>query len=461
MRRLGIRRREKEPRQLKRLRIKFIIAAMSAAAIVIGTVIGFINIQSYLRIGRDADSMISFLESNGGRFPTKINAEPRYDDSDIPDDIPDDHGVHSNVGGVPSADDLLPSNGADHGGDMLRGMSPELPFETRFFTVTLSKTGEIINIDTDKIAAIDADEAGRVAVLLSSEGRDGGYWGDYRYGTANIADGGVMYIFLDCGRSFETFRVFLVTSVVISLAGLLVVLFLLVIFSGMVMRPFAEIYQKQRRFVTDANHELKTPLTVIGAACEILEYGNEDERVGWIDRIKEQVGRLTELTNKLVFLSKMDEGDGCAVMTDFSLSEIAEEAARQYSAPAAAKELAIDCMIEKNLTYCGDIELIRELFSLLFDNAVKYSPCGGRITLTVTSSGKWQRIIIKNSAEELPCGDLSMLFERFYRPDSSRNSASGGHGIGLSVAKSIVEIHRGRITANSPDGHSAVFVVTL
>lgn len=453
MRKSGNRRREAEPRQLVRLRKKFIIAAMSAAAIVLGTVIGFINIQSYLRIGRDADGMIDYLESNGGGFPTRPSDEPCSDESpsgipdEVPNNVPDNRGGHSGTG----HDDVkLP-----------HGMSPELPFETRFFTVTLSAGGEIIDIDTDKIAAVDADEAGRTAALLAEDGRRGGYWGNYRYGASDTADGGVMYIFLDCGRSLETFRVFLLTSVVISLVGLLVVFFLLVLFSGMVMRPFAEVYQKQRRFVTDANHELKTPLTVIGAACEILEYSNEDERGEWIDRIKEQVGRLTELTNKLVFLSKMDEGGGHTVMTDFSLSEVAEESARQYSAPAAAKGVTIDCMIEKNLTYCGDTELIRELFSLLLDNAVKYSPSGGHISLSVTSSGKGRRIIIKNPANELPCGDLSMLFERFYRPDSSRNSASGGHGIGLSVARSIVEIHRGRITANSPDGKSAVFVVTL
>lgn len=458
-RRLGGGRREAEPRQLRRLRIKFIIAAMSAAAIVLGSVIGFINVQNYLRVGREADQMISFLGENGGRFPAKHADEPHDELREEPpiDEPPDnelsedDHGKHESSGGA----------WLGQGGDMPREMSPELPFETRFFTVTLSAAGNVINIDTDKIAAVDADEAGRAAVLLATDGRRGGYWGDYRCGAFDTADGGVMYIFLDCGRGLETFRVFLLSSIIISLAGLLVVFFLLVIFSGMVMRPFAEVYQKQRRFVTDANHELKTPLTIIGAACEILEYSNEEERGEWIARIGEQVSRLSELTNKLVFLSKMDEGGEHAVMTDFSLSEIASEAARQYSAPAAARGLTLCCEIEKNLTYCGDIELIRELFSILLDNAVKYSTPGGQITLTVAASGKGRRIIIKNPAAELPHGDLSMLFERFYRPDSSRNSACGGHGIGLSAARSIVEIHRGRITAASPDGEWAIFTVVL
>ena len=134
---------------------------------------------------------------------------------------------------------------------------------------------------------------------------------------------------------------------------------------------------------------------------------------------------------------------------------------RPYFAIAGSRGKHLTCDIEKNLSYCGDMGMIRELFCILLDNVFKYSPDGGDVSVTVKSAGKNKRITVTNSAEGLPRGDLGMLFERFYRLDSSRNSETGGHGIGLSVAQSIVTAHHGKIAASSPDGSTAVFTVTL
>lgn len=424
---------------LKKLRIKFIAAAMCATAIVLVSIIGFINVRSYIGMRDSADEMLRLLAVNDGKFPIKQRGDPPRGDPNCADN-----------GG--KKDDLR--------GDVLTPeMSPETPFETRFFTVTFAADGSVQSVNTDKIAAVDTSDAEKYASELYAAGKSLGFLQNYRYLASDTAEGGKMYIFLDCRRNLETFREFLATSCVISLVGYLVVFVLVVVFSGMIMRPFAEVYAKQRRFVTDANHELKTPLTVIGAACEILEYNSGENE--WTDTIKDQVGRLTELTNKLVFLSKMDEDGTHAVMTDFSLSEVAETAARPYFTLAGSRGKKFSCDIEKNLSYCGDMGMIKELFGILLDNAFKYSPDGGEVLLTLKGAGKSRRITVTNTAEGLPRGDLDMLFERFYRLDSSRNSETGGHGVGLSIARSIVTAHHGKITAASPDGKTAVFTVTL
>lgn len=431
---------------LKKLRVKFIAVTLSVTALVLLTIIGFINIHNYNDIVANADLTLNMLRDNDGRFPTK---QPQDTDIQPPDgDVkpPDGNGEPS----------MMPDNGQN---DESHRMSPEAPFETRFFSVKMDSDGNIVKTDIDKIAAVDDEKANEYALGIYESGGESGFCGNYRYIKGLSPDGSILYIFLDCTKSLDQFREFLRTSILISISGLAVVSLLVIIFSGVVMKPFAELHQKQKQFITDANHELKTPLTVISASCEILEYNTGENE--WTDAIKEQVGHLTELTNKLVFLSRMDEDNKKYIMTDFSLSEVAEDAVRLFYSVAKADGKSLECNIEPNLSCHGDMSMIKELFSLLLDNAVKYSDAEGNIRLSVTAAGKSEKIVVSNTTDGVPKGNLDVLFERFYRLDKSRNSNTGGHGVGLSVAKSIVTLHKGRITAFSPDGRSIVFTATI
>ena len=431
---------------LKKLRVKFIAVTLSVTALVLLTIIGFINIHNYNDIVANADLTLNMLRDNDGRFPTK---QPQDTDIQPPDGAvkpPDGNGEPS----------MMPDNGQN---DESHRMSPEAPFETRFFSVKMDSDGNIVKTDIDKIAAVDDEKANEYALGIYESGGESGFCGNYRYIKGLSPDGSILYIFLDCTKSLDQFREFLRTSILISISGLAVVSLLVIIFSGVVMKPFAELHQKQKQFITDANHELKTPLTVISASCEILEYNTGENE--WTDAIKEQVGHLTELTNKLVFLSRMDEDNKKYIMTDFSLSEVAEDAVRLFYSVAKADGKSLECNIEPNLSCHGDMSMIKELFSLLLDNAVKYSDAEGNIRLSVTAAGKSEKIVVSNTTDGVPKGNLDVLFERFYRLDKSRNSNTGGHGVGLSVAKSIVTLHKGRITAFSPDGRSIVFTATI
>ncbi len=403
---------------LKKLRIKFIIVSMVATLLVLTAIISFINIRNYVNINETVDRTLQVLKDNDGRFSMEKKEPPK-------------------------------------------GISPEAPYETRYFTVTFDSEGNVVAIDTKNIAAINDDVAKEYAEKLYAKNKEKGFIKDYKYVETITTNGDKMYIFLDCSRSLRTFREFLSASIIISIAGLFVVLVLVVIFSKIIMKPVAETYQKQKQFITDANHELKTPLTIINASCEILELEMNNTENEWTNTIKEQVARLTELTNKLVFLSKMDEENHKISMTDFSLSEVIEEAVKPYYTLALSKGKKITTDIEANVTLNGDMEMIKQAISLLLDNAIKYSDEEGNITIKLSKSGRNKKIIVSNTTTGVPTGDLSQLFERFYRLDKSRNSETGGHGIGLSVVKSIINLHKGKIIANSNDGKTINFIITL
>lgn len=470
---------------LKKLRIKFIIVAMCATSLVLLSIITFINIHNYTDINRTADKTLELLKTNDGKFPIHgggiSDLPPKTDggagnpDQSAPtppeQNAADPGGSVASASSVASAGSAGKSDKDKNGNEIVNDikkplpgwMSPEMPYETRFFTVTIDKEdGDVEEINIDKIAAVSEDEAEEYAEKLFSDGKYSGFVGNYKYLAFDFGDDDeMMYIFLDCTKDLDTFREFLRASIFFSVAGLVIVFVLVVIFSGIIMRPFAKMYQKQKQFITDANHELKTPLTVISASCEILEYNTGENE--WTDAIKEQVGHLTELTNKLVFLSRMDEENRKYTMTDFSLSEVAEEAIKPYYSLAEAAGRSLDCKIAPGLSLCGDMSMIKELLTLIFDNAIKYSSDGSEIRaeLVPTGSGKNSRLTVSNDTDGIPKGDLDVIFERFYRLDKSRNSETGGHGIGLSVAKSIVEIHHGKISACSPDGKKFILTVTL
>ncbi len=411
---------------IKKLRIKFIATAMCSVFAVLAVIIGAINIANYCNINERADRLLSVLESNGGYFPKpgeEEKKEPKKDELHEPKEL-----------------------------------SPEAPFDTRYFTVTLSDGGELVSADVGKIAAVSENDAVTYAKECFQKNKTGGFKDNYKFSVIS-AENGRMYIFVDCSQSLSTFKSFLYSSLLASTAGLITVFILVLIFSRAVVRPLEESYQKQKRFITDAGHEIKTPLTIIDANAEVLEMEvGENE---WIRSIKNQVKRLSELTGKLVFLSKMDEESNILNFEDFSLSDAVSETAFPFETMAKAQNKELSINIEPNIIYRGDEYSIRQLVSVLLDNAIKYSPDGGKTELSLSSDGKRKRLRVKNSVEKIEKGDHSVLFERFYRSDESRNSQTGGHGIGLSIAKAIVTAHKGKISAHSEDGKSIEFTVIL
>ena len=223
-------------------------------------------------------------------------------------------------------------------------------------------------------------------------------------------------------------------------------------FSGKIIAPVSKSYEKQKQFITDAGHEIKTPLAIIEADIGVIEI--QDGENEWLNDIKVQVRRLTRLTNDLIHLSKLDEGKENLKFIDFSISELATETINSFVGLAKMREKKLTAEVLPNLTLRGDRESIRELFHIILDNAIKYSADEGNIKFELKKKNGHIIVEVSNLVKNLTKEQAEHLFERFYRADKSRNSQTGGHGIGLSMAKAIVEGHSGKIEAKIIEGGS-------
>ncbi len=420
---------------IRRLRKKFLLAAVAAVFLVLLVLIGSINAINYQSLVREADSTLEILVQNKGAFPRQM-LRPLGQPGEAP-----------------------PDGGPYDAPEMRRGGFGELAYQSRFFAAWFDGEGSLARSSTENIVSLTEEDAAELAEAVFAKGREKGFADGFRYRRA-LSDGETLLVFLLCDRELGTFRMFLYASIGISLVGVLAVFLLLVLFSGRIVRPIAESYEKQKRFITDAGHELKTPITIIQADADVLE-SEMTEESEWIDDIRRQTRRLSELTADMIFLSRMEEESAALQMQDFSLSELAEETARSFQALVRSRNKRFRASVAPELRMSGDEKAVARLVSVLMDNAMKYSPEGGSVELTLEKNGRYGRLTVRNSAPPMEKGSADHLLERFARGDSSRNSESGGFGLGLSIARAVTEAHRGKIHAQSEDGESLTVTVEL
>jgi two-component system sensor histidine kinase CiaH len=397
---------------LQKLRMKFILLTMALLLLVLTVIMGTINLLNYRHVLNSADQTLALILEGNGRFPDNFNSGNKPFDSK---------------------------------------RSPELPFETRFFTVILSEDGTATFVDTGKIAAVTSETAVSYAEEVWDSRQAKGFIGEYRYAVQESAAES-MIVFMDCGRQLSAVNSFLFISVGISLAGFFIVSLLLYILSARIVKPISDSYEKQRQFITNASHDLKTPITIIDADMDVLEMDYAENE--WMQDIRKQTKRLSELIQELVFLSRMEEKENHFQMIDFPISDVVEETAQSFESLAVTKEKAFAMQIQPMLSYYGDEKTIRRLVTILLDNALKYSDEKGNITIFFEKADRALKLMVHNTCAPIAAEDIKHLFERFYRGDKSRNSQNGGYGIGLSIAKAIVEAHNGTIRATTKDGHS-------
>ena len=524
---------------LKKLRRKFIAIAMLSVSIVLIAIVGMINIANYISTNEALDARLKLIAGNGGTFPDLLEQKNMGVGSNKKNDENTNTGTESTSTDTENANTDTFGNTADEStnketptlkeppsgrtdvqppedmnqadlnennineNDLKRhGISPESQFDTRYFTVTINSKGDVENIDTSKIASVSSENAAQYAKKLWKSGKKGdgknGFSESFKYMT--VGEGGsTMYIFLSCQRELSTIRTYVLASVGISVFGLAVVFVMIYFFSGKILKPVSESYEKQKRFITDASHEIKTPLTIIDANTEVIEMMEGENE--WTSSTRKQVARLTSLTEKLVFLSRMDEEATKLEMLEFSLSDAILDTAEPFKVIARTKGKKLTIDVTDGILYTGDEKTIRQLVSILLDNAMKYSGCSSasfekdninkknlnktnlnkttqtqndcvtttgdkapEIEISLKPSGKNRIITVWNTVDEtanIKKGRQDMLFERFYRTDTSHNSKTGGFGIGLSAAYAIVKAHKGKITAESKDGRSIKFTIVL
>ena len=322
-------------------------------------------------------------------------------------------------------------------------------YRTRFFRIFLDEDKKVTNVNMDHIAAVDEKKAVRMTKIAMLRRGKVGLVGSYRY-RKEYKDGQVRsIIFLDCkeNQSFYHLAVTITITVSTLLTCLITVIF--AIASKRAVRPFEINSNRQKQFITDASHELKTPLAIISANAEVLQYkgdGNE-----WTQNIIDQTKHMGKLINQLLVLAKLDEVQEKSEKQEADLKLLLEETTRPFEEVATQKQVTLKLHLEEGVTIRVNREQITQLISILTENAAKYVNDGGKIVWRLTKTQHGAVLVVKNTTEkELP--DTKRMFDRFYRSDSSRSSKTGGQGIGLSIAKKIVDSHKGSITAKAGDG---------
>jgi len=408
---------------INKLKRKFIMITMASLLLVMILLVGTINIINFYRTDQMAEGTLKLLSENQGKFPD-------FKKDKLPPKEP-------RTGFV---------------------MNEETKFQTRYFMIELNGEGTAMRIDTSHISAITSDDAlGYVNSVLDS-GKTDGYQGIYKYKVVDT-DNGSLVIFMDCRRELQTAMYFLLTSVATALGTLLLVFILVSVFSKRAINPILQNMEKQKQFITDAGHEIKTPLAIISANADVLELTNGDSE--WITSIRNQTMRLDKLVKNLLTLSKIEEGNVEIAYQEFDLSGCVDRIATSFSAMAESQNKKLSLAIQPDLTLQGDEGCIEQLVSTLMDNAMKYSNERGEIEVSLSAGKKGTKLVVTNTVDYIEGKNLDRLFDRFYREDESRSRETGGYGIGLSIAKSIAEAHHGKISAQSEDGTSISFIVSL
>ena len=334
---------------------------------------------------------------------------------------------------------------------------PEANYMTRFFILRMDKRG-VSWMGLDYIAAINSFDAVEYGEKIIDKRADHGYIDDFRYIKSNNKDSAII-VFLNVSREKQSMKSLLLLTLIVSVVSLAIVFVLVELFAGRAIRPIANNIKMQKQFITDASHELKTPLTSISTSLDVIsmEHG-EDE---WTENIKNQTGRMTKLVSELVTLSRLDEDMPLPDKEQFSLSNLGWEIVEIYEAQAKGKNKKFSAEIEDNIDLYGDKAAVGQLLSVLLDNAIRYSDDNGDIRLSIYKKKNKPRIEVFNTCHYDTPPDTNRLFDRFYRPDESRSRETGGTGVGLSIAKAVVTAHGGTISASCPSGETMTIKISF
>lgn len=396
---------------LKKMRWRFIGAAMAAFGAVVLTLLCFINVWNYRTMAQQQDETLQML----------LEIEQRQTP-------------------FPSSQGMFLEG--------WRHFSPEVQYSLRFFSVRCTHAGEIVQVNQDYVASVSREDAERYAKDVLASGRTHGFENGYRY-LVESGGLGTTILFLNSERELQAAKSLLVITLAIAGICLGVVFGLVVYFSGHAIRPYLKNLEAQKQFITNASHELKTPLTAIATSADVLAMETPEDE--WVKNIQTQAARLSKLITNLITLSRLDEENPFPARAEFSLSDMLWEVTEPFVSLAQAKGRRYTQEIEDGLTITADREAVGQMVSILLDNAFKYSPSGGAISLQLRRRARRAELLVQNSfAGELP--DAARLFDRFYRADESHSGHVGGTGIGLSIARATAEAHGGSIAAETEGG---------
>ena len=392
---------------IHKLRLKFIRIAMAALMAAVILIAAAINVMNWLNVRSEIGETISFLAKSDGMIsPEKAN-------------------------------EWAGKN--KHRKNVLT--------QSVYFIGRTGQDGALQVVNQERMETINREEAESLLERAAHSGRESGFVDDYCFQQFTSRGNTTAWIFLNCESYLTASHNLLLFSTVICIAGILLSLLIVSLLSKKAVQPFIRNEQKQKRFITDASHELKAPLAVISANMDVLALKDHDNP--WINGTRNQVASMRTLVEDMVYLSRADETDRPMELKNLDLKDIVLEAAEPYQAMAEFQNKTFRCEAEKNLPVTGDEAALQRAVSILCDNAVKYTPEGGTIHLRAYPDGRNAVIETDNPpVQTLTEENCNRLFDRFYRMDEARSrDKQSGYGIGLSIAQAVIDRHGGSVIA--------------
>lgn len=388
----------------KTLRKKFVFFAMAAVTLLLAVLIGAINVFSWVILDRQSDTLLHTIADGDGK--------------------------------------ALPAEPFDRG-PFHRPMDMDTVKSARFFMVRMDAGGNVRDVNLDQISSVSEEEAEQYAQRVSESV---GQTDSFKYEVKSFGTDRLIF-FLDISGQRQTFVMVLTISCVIALICWVLILLVVSLLSGRVLRPILAGMEKQKQFITNAGHELKTPLTIIQSNndASALIYGETK----YTRNIRGQTQRLNVLMSNLLTLAKLDE-EICLPTEAVDVAALVRRALPPYEQMFAQKNIDFFAELAQEATMQLHADSVLQMLSVLLDNAVKYTPPGGSVRLTLCKNGEHIELTEENSCTVPPDADAERLFERFYRGDSARtqDGSATGYGIGLSAARAIAENFGGTLKAS-------------
>ena len=326
------------------------------------------------------------------------------------------------------------------------------------YTITLNDDGSVASWTSERTDLYTDEQVSAIAESIRADGKESGRIGTQFY-RKTAKDGKTTLLVLDARLDFLSAASTLRSTILIAAAACLLLSLLAWLLIRRMVRPVEEAFVRQKQFVSDASHELKTPLAVISANAEVLEQEiGENEYLGYI---RSEVKRTDSLVRNLLTLARMDRNEVPAEMKPFDLSHALLDVVLPFESTVYEAGKTLETDIPDGIECCGNEEMIKQLAVILLSNALKYSDENGRIRISLAARGKQREICVFNTGNPIPPEDREKIFDRFWRGDPAHSRETGGHGLGLAIARSIVEAHRGSITVKSTEKEGTAFTVLL
>ena len=410
---------------IKQLQKKFVLSSMLAITILLVTVIGGINVFNAVSSDKQTDKLLLTLAEVENSALTLMLPEVRSS-WDI-------------FSAVVTQDDTL---GAI------------------YFVVREDVFGKLRTVDTSHISSVSTEEAMQYINQVSKNENGTGNLGRFKYMIMpTVGNLGKTYIFLDVTKQISNVWQVAFLSVGVGVLCWITMFLLTILLSKKAIKPIAANMERQKQFVTDAGHEIKTPLAIIMANTDAMELHYGENK--YSKNIKNQVFRLKDLTQDLLALAKMEEDPEKKIIEKFCISVLVEDSISQFEQGMFVKGIKLQKSIQPEVSIVSDKEKVQRLVSILMDNATKYASEKGSIEIYLSIVNKQVQLVIANTAENLEKLEPQKMFDRFYRGDDARTQKSGGYGIGLSAAKAIVEALKGSISVQIKDMKKIFFVIKL